>query len=158
MYPGATVNQYVLPPVELRSSIIYPIAISDILLSLPVVLAEVFVLAAVSIYAIRSHQHRKLAAQLSRQRSIREFLQTTEREKISELLKTEDAKTILWRMLEDPRPAKVVQAEQLGVAVRNVVTGVPFVGLAITLKVVIAGSLLMFVAGIPFKLLLGVVG
>ena len=131
---------------------------SDVLLSLPVVLAEVFALAAVSIYAIRSHQHRKLAAQLSRQRSIREFLQTTEKEQISELLRTEDAKTVLWRMLEDPRPANVVQAEQLGIAIRNVVTGVLLTGLAISLKIAIAGSLMMFVAGIPFELILGVIG
>ncbi len=131
---------------------------SDVLLSLPVVLAEVIALAAVSVYAIRSHQHRKLAAQLSRQRSIREFLQTTEKEQISELLKTEEAKAILWRMLEDPRPAKVVQAEHLGNAIRNVVTGVLLIGLAITLKIAIAGSLMMFVAGIPFELILGVIG
>lgn len=131
---------------------------SEILLSLPVILAEVIGIVVVALFAIRSRQHRILAAQLSRQRSIRAFLDRTEQQQLEGMLQTAEGKETLWRMLEDPRSPERIRAEQVGDAARKTIIGGLLSILAISLKVFIDGSLMMFVAGIPLELLLGIAG
>ncbi|MBO6577259.1 MAG: hypothetical protein JJ896_17565 [Rhodothermales bacterium] len=131
---------------------------SEVLLSLPVVLAEVIGIIVVALFAIRSRQHRMLAAQLSRQRSIRAFLDKTDPPLLESMIRTGQGKEALWHMLEDPRTPERIHAEEVGAATRKTLIGGMLVTLAVALKVAIDGSLMMFVAGIPFELLLAVAG